>query len=1654
MDSKKTKTQKSSPTFALVVIEADETVQYDNFDMFKTVRWQLVTVEGDKLKVLAEKFPSALDYLLVTNMDSFPKKAIQDIFSVAHLRRYTKEYRSSLLKCETGFCLTATVVDGPNSSSSNVNLSLMMSSARDEYETCSVLEIFLRKKCFEDFDPHFSFSPAPLYEEVRRESIKWEGKENRPEGLADATLSYDHQLRALDWMCQRESGAVSIKDHVSTCVEEYELLWRQISDSAFYSPVLGKFSRNLKKSINFEFSEPRGGILADEMGMGKTVEVISLVLARPRSEYAPEEENSKTKKLNSTPPTIIESGDPKYKNATLRCYCCVEDRESSEVIGSSALVRCPFCKEFQHAVCVAFVVNAPDPRYACPDCGYKAKWAHERSEEESKSGKIRNPIQLRTTLIVCPETILPQWESELQRHVKSGALTVGTFKGAVPKYGKNAKIAPGTLMICRPEQFREFDVVLTTYDVMNHALQRNQTSESQKRINRRNSANLRFVAMPSPLLGCEWHRVCFDESQLLGEGITRAAVLSRQLRVNYRWAVSGTPISRSNLDVFGLMTFLEVGPYDNKSFWRKAIDHQLSMGNKRAETILKKVLRRIMWRMEKTDAEEVSSNMPGVEEHIYQVRFTEVEKYMYQRRWKFFDEKLAAARQRQRNGKWSEEHLSKLIADLGTLRLACCHPQLGQKTGLKDLSEGVMSAPAVFKQLIHTARIQAEERQRTRVFYLHGLAALHMAEQDWEGASSLYRQVLDPGEFDLHTDYSTLLHARVNLIEALHHIVLSSNDKKIKTIILSEIDDMQAKIDSFKNKYIAEAKAKFVQQAIAYSESIESISEERLIKEASDSIKSSLMKNGGSSMTSNSTEMIISDIEEFSYQKSPEKLPLEGGNALVEKKQNGELSLNNGNESGTSQNENGVGNDSSMDIDQQSDVSGYLSEEDEIGMRNFVDADMVPVRHRSSPNYWIHPRDSWWRVVLRVISESDEPALLRKVKLDLPKKAVPEKVFESKTSFCEWITKELNSLDQKLEVIDALVEEICGEKNPKNLAEFVPPPPVLKLVDKESCSTCISRKLSKDAKRRKYARAEENEKDKKFCVWCKLRNAQQALQRMLTMTPSNAFITALNSMVRYMENRISQRAVILTSNFLAGESSIAASAMIVDSSPSSIPEKSSTLSETAIIDEPTIQEEEDPSDEDFVPEIPVAKEENEKQDGVEKSSSHHLDEDEDEKDLDMASPTREKRKRFEEAEEDAIFGSESTKNGSDSGTKRVSLPPSQEESQSLPHRSLLNGRGNEKSDELDRISLEAIEGAKATFKAIEVLKRRTKLIDLLVDAHLEYTSYGEELKMMGTRMRARDEIEEGEIQFEQVLFEREEIGALRFEYSSKLKSAQFELQEQTSQLRYLTTQAEQVLPTNCPICWEQLPDNVLLLSCGHSGCPECLKRSFETAARCPLCRQKVNRNDFKVVSREGGAPPEIPTISNPSARTTQWGTKIDAIIACLRREMGKFPDEKFLIFSNWSAFLQLLMNALREASITALSTCSSHGTFSAVLDEFRADANVTVLCMPLSRGNKGANLMCASHIIFADPSLLTAAEAQAVGRIHRLGQTKKMKIHRFYVLASIEQSVFELSRLKQQHYKSNSHTGFAAQDRKESELTLDTLEKLFRGHSLENTYHD
>ncbi|KAL6126675.1 hypothetical protein ACLB2K_074721 [Fragaria x ananassa] len=76
----------------------------------------------------------------------------------------------------------------------------------------------------------------------------------------------------------------------------------------------------------------------------------------------------------------------------------------------------------------------------------------------------------------------------------------------------------------------------------------------------------------------------------------------------------------------------------------------------------------------------------------------------------------------------------------------------------------------------------------------------------------------------------------------------------------------------------------------------------------------------------------------------------------------------------------------------------------------------------------------------------------------------------------------------------------------------------------------------------------------------------------------------------------------------------------------------------------------------------------------------------------------------------------------------------------------------------------------------------------------------------------------------------------------------------------------------------------------------------------------------------------------------------------------------------------------------------------------REGRSIQVLLLLIQHGANGLNLLEAKHVILIEPLLNPAVEAQAISRVHRIGQTNKTLAHRFIVKGTVEESIYKLNK--------------------------------------------
>lgn len=184
-------------------------------------------------------------------------------------------------------------------------------------------------------------------------------------------------------------------------------------------------------------------------------------------------------------------------------------------------------------------------------------------------------ILSKGTLIVCPLSTVSNWEDQISTHVEEDALSMFVF------HGPNRRI--------HPSELAKYDVVLTTYNVAAIEFKMNAQSEGGKSKDWRKQSILHAIY---------WRRVVLDEAHIIRNPKTQMSQACVRLESERHWCLTGTPVQNRLMDIFSLLCFLRVSPFDNVSIFKQYLDAPLAqrseVGVVRLQTMMKAMtLRRV-----------------------------------------------------------------------------------------------------------------------------------------------------------------------------------------------------------------------------------------------------------------------------------------------------------------------------------------------------------------------------------------------------------------------------------------------------------------------------------------------------------------------------------------------------------------------------------------------------------------------------------------------------------------------------------------------------------------------------------------------------------------------------------------------------------------------------------------------------------------------------------------------------------------------------------------------------------------------------------------------------------------------------------------------------------------------------------------------------
>ena len=238
------------------------------------------------------------------------------------------------------------------------------------------------------------------------------------------------------------------------------------------------------------------------------------------------------------------------------------------------------------------------------------------------------------TLIVAPMSLINQWVNEAKSKYKASAkISIFMYYGnqrylssmssgtqGYDSYSQSSDVKRSSL--------NSHDIVITSYGVVVSEAKHLKDpckADFSDDVSSIDDIDDIILNKAKGLFGVTWHRIILDEAHTIKNPQTEAAKAVTLLRGTCRWALTGTPIQNSLSDVFSLIKFLKHQPWDSIRWWKKTIQEPQEKGDPRGVLVLRTLLSEIMLRRTKFMRDESGNMIVQLPPRVVVVEFVELD---------------------------------------------------------------------------------------------------------------------------------------------------------------------------------------------------------------------------------------------------------------------------------------------------------------------------------------------------------------------------------------------------------------------------------------------------------------------------------------------------------------------------------------------------------------------------------------------------------------------------------------------------------------------------------------------------------------------------------------------------------------------------------------------------------------------------------------------------------------------------------------------------------------------------------------------------------------------------------------------------------------------------------------------------------------------
>lgn len=172
--------------------------------------------------------------------------------------------------------------------------------------------------------------------------------------------------------------------------------------------------------------------------------------------------------------------------------------------------------------------------------------------------------------------------------------------------------------------------------------------------------------------------------------------------------------------------------------------------------------------------------------------------------------------------------------------------------------------------------------------------------------------------------------------------------------------------------------------------------------------------------------------------------------------------------------------------------------------------------------------------------------------------------------------------------------------------------------------------------------------------------------------------------------------------------------------------------------------------------------------------------------------------------------------------------------------------------------------------------------------------------------------------------------------------------------------------------------------------------------------------------------------------------KVQMLLTRLSEAMEGDSQRKIVVFSQFVRLLTRIRPLIREnfPRIKLYELTGESKDRAKPVERFQNDEGPAIMLVSLRAGGTGITLHAADYVFLLDPWWNPAVENQAVDRVHRIGQDRRVFVYRMITEGTIEQRIQELKKEKRELFENAlGHLG-SAMDLREHYSDLQELAKL------------